>query len=438
MLKPNDTATAAYPKMRIKHVLFYASIFIAVPILTYVVGSFLDCLFLFPSFPPFPINLVLGSVVLCTGLAIGIKATRTLFKKGRGLPWGELNGKSRSKTLVTDGIYAHTRNPMVLGYSILPCGMGIMFRSISMTVLVPTLTLLASAWVAKAREEPRLHERFGASYSDYKRNTPFLLPRLKPVILDFTRLFLATSKEGKANKLTRVRMIQVAFYLISSLSLSILAVLTLATQPESTQSQKESISTAFGVICALGIVAGISPSRCNRSLTHFQTKASDSIGGRSTSQETHEISYRGHHPDCGSFSSHVIQVGGRIYCAGCAGLVAGAAMALAGTALYVFLQDLSTQLVAVSFWAGLAGVTVGLLQYELFVERASLHFLLNVIFVVGAFLLLIGVNEMNSSLSLGIYFLIVILFLINVRSTLSRLEHEKKCAICNAEDCSMK
>jgi hypothetical protein len=113
-------------------------------------------------------------------------------------------------------------------------------------------------------------------------------------------------------------------------------------------------------------------------------------------------------------------------------------MALAGTALYVFLQDLSTQLVAVSFWAGLAGVTVGLLQYELFVERASLHFLLNVIFVVGAFLLLIGVNEMNSSLSLGIYFLIVILFLINVRSTLSRLEHGKKCAICNAEDCSMK
>ena len=113
-------------------------------------------------------------------------------------------------------------------------------------------------------------------------------------------------------------------------------------------------------------------------------------------------------------------------------------MALAGTALYVLVQDLSMQLVAVSFWAGVAGVTLGLLQYELFVNKASLHLLLNIIFVVGALLLLVGVSEMNGSLSLSIYFLLVILFLINVRSTLSRLEHEKKCSICKAEECSVK
>jgi predicted phage tail protein len=171
---------------------------------------------------------------------------------------------------------------------------------------------------------------------------------------------------------------------------------------------------------------------------HFQTNVSSHIETRNTSQDKHEISYRGHHPVCRNFSSHVIQIGGRIYCAGCAGLVVGAAIALAGTAFYVFLQDLSAQLVSVSFWAGLVGVTLGLLQYELFVNKASVHFLLNVVFVVGAFLLLIGVNELNGSLSLGIYLLLVILFLINVRSTLSRLEHEKKCAICNAEDCSLK
>jgi hypothetical protein len=44
---------------------------------------------------------------------------------------------------------------------------------------------------------------------------------------------------------------------------------------------------------------------------------------------------------------------------------------------------------------------------------------------------------MNGSLSLGVYFFLVILFLINVRSTLSRLEHEKKCATCKAEDCGV-
>ena len=438
MPKPNNTATAAYPRMRIKHLLFYASIFIAVPILTYIVGSFLDDVFLFPSFPPFPINLVLGSAIFCAGLAIGIKATRTLFKKGRGLPWGELNGKSQTKTLVTNGIYAYTRNPMVLGYSLLPCGMGIMFRSISMTTLIPALTLLASAWVAKTREEPRLYERFGATYSEYKRNTPFLIPRLKPLIVGLTRLILATTKEGDVDKLVRVRSVQVIFYMISLLSLSILAALALTAQPGSVQAQKEGISAAFGAICVLGIVAGISPSRCNRLLGHFQTDVSGHIEGRNTSQDKSGISYRGHHPICGSFSSHVIQIGGRIYCAGCAGLVVGAAIALAGDVFYVFLQDLSPQLVAISFWTGLVGVTLGLLQYELFINKASLHFLLNVIFVVGALLLLAGINEMNSSLSLGIYFLLMILFLISVRSTLSRLEHEKKCAICNVEDCGMK
>ncbi len=437
MLKPKDTATTTYPRMRIGHLLFYASIFIAAPILTYFVGSFLDALFLFPSFPPFPINLILGSAVFFTGLAIGIKATRTLFKRGRGLPWGEFNGKSQSRTLVTNGIYAYTRNPMVLGYSLLPCGMGIMFRSISMTILIPALTLLASAWVAKTREEPRLHERFGATYSEYKRNTPFLIPRLKPLIVDLTRSMLATTKEGDVNKLIRVRNVKAIFYTISLLSLGILAALTLTAQMGSVQAQKESISAAFGAICVLGITAGISPSRCNRLFMHFQTDASTRIEGKSASRDKREISYKGHHPVCGSFSSHVIHVGGRIYCAGCAGLVVGAAVALGGTALYVFVKDLSAQLVAVSFWAGLLGVTLGLLQYELFVNKASLHFILNVIFVAGAFFLLVGINEMNGSLSLSTYFLLVILFLINVRSTLSRLEHEKKCAICKAECCSI-
>ena len=238
--------------------------------------------------------------------------------------------------------------------------------------------------------------------------------------------------------MTRVRNVQAIFYSISLLLITILATLALNAQPGSVRAQKESISAAFGAICILGIVAGISPSRCNRLFMHFQTNVSSHIETRNTSQDKHEISYRGHHPICGSFSSHVIRIGGRVYCAGCAGLVVGAVLALAGTALYVFTQDLSPQLVAVSFWAGLVGVTLGLLQYELFINKASLHFFLNVVFVVGALLLLVGVNEMNGSLSLGIYFMLVILFLINTRSTLSRLEHEKKCVVCKAEDCSPK
>ena len=120
------------------------------------------------------------------------------------------------------------------------------------------------------------------------------------------------------------------------------------------------------------------------------------------------------------------------------GLVIGAALALAGTVFYVLTQSQSEQLVNAMFWTGLTGVTLGLLQYSLFLNKAVLHLLLNVVFVVGALLLLVGVNEISGNLSTGMYFLLVVLFLINVRSTLSRLEHKKKCITCNVENCSMK
>lgn len=255
---------------------------------------------------------------------------------------------------------------------------------------------------------------------------------------NFPRLTLATTKEKKANEcVDHVRNVQVAFYLISFLSLAVLASLTITGQQESMQVQKELIDAAFGVICLLGIVAGISPSRCNRLVGHIPTKET-AYNDQRTPQEKANHAFRGHHPDCGSFSSHIIQIGGRTYCAGCAGLVIGATIALIGTVFYVLLQSISTQLVTVTFWSGLVGVTLGLLQYTLFTKRASIHFLLNVVFVIGAFLLLVGVTEMNGSLSVGTYFLLVILFLINVRSTLSRLEHRKKCITCSVEYCSTK
>jgi len=243
------------------------------------------------------------------------------------------------------------------------------------------------------------------------------------------------TKERKANELNHVRNVQAAFYLISFLSLAVLATLAITSPHESIGVQKELISAAFSTICILGIVAGISPSRCNRLVGHFPTKETASNDQR-THPEKPDHSFRGHHPDCGNFSSHIIQIGGRTYCAGCTGLVIGATIALIGTVFYVLLQSPSTQLVTITFWFGLVGVTLGMLQYTLFTKRASIHLLLNVVFVIGAFLLLVGVNEMNGSLSVGTYFLLVILFLINVRSTLSRLEHRKKCITCNVETCS--
>jgi A/G-specific adenine glycosylase len=165
-------------------VIAYASIFIIMPTLTFLVGRFLDRVFALPPFPPLPLNLPAGFAVFLFGLAIGIKSTRLLYFEGRGLPWGEVQRETQSTTLVTTGLYASTRNPMTFGYSLLPCGMGILFRSLAMTCIIPATIFIAMIIWLKLREEPRLERRFGQEYRDYKRRTPFLIPHFVPLVRD--------------------------------------------------------------------------------------------------------------------------------------------------------------------------------------------------------------------------------------------------------------
>jgi protein-S-isoprenylcysteine O-methyltransferase Ste14 len=141
-----------HPHISRRHLAIYMLIFVAAPTVTYISGKWLDRALSMPSFPPFPLNLLAGLVVFFSGLAIGIKSTRLLFKFGKGLPWGEVNGKSQTQKLVTDGPYAYTRNPMTFGYSLLPCGMGFMFQSIGMTLFIPAITFLAATSWAKLKE----------------------------------------------------------------------------------------------------------------------------------------------------------------------------------------------------------------------------------------------------------------------------------------------
>lgn len=166
-------------RVRLKHLSTYALIFVGAPILTFVIGRWVDDALSLPKFPPFPFNLLLGLSVFFLGLAIGIKSTRLLFKIGHGLPWGEFNGQSRSSKLVTTGLYAYCRNPMTLGYSLLPCGLGIMFQSLGMAIFVPTITLVSAVTWLKGREEPNIEKRFGDEYREYKRRTPFLIPHYR-------------------------------------------------------------------------------------------------------------------------------------------------------------------------------------------------------------------------------------------------------------------
>lgn len=170
--------TTQRPPISQAQLMVYMMIFVVVPVVTYVTGSWVDQLFSLPAFPPFPVNLLIGFTVFYVGLKIGIRSTKLLYRRGLGLPWGEARKDVETSRLVVTGPYAYTRNPMILGYSLLPCGMGLMFRSIGMSTTIPLVVVLINLAIVKLREESHLEERFGQEYLDYKRSTPFLFPEL--------------------------------------------------------------------------------------------------------------------------------------------------------------------------------------------------------------------------------------------------------------------
>lgn len=157
---------------------------------------------------------------------------------------------------------------------------------------------------------------------------------------------------------------------------------------------------------------------------------------KQTNTKETTIMFKGHHPTCGNFSSHLLQFGSKIYCAGCTGLVVGAIISLVVSLLYFFTGLGVGEAGMLIFWLGFIGVACGLLQYNLFTNRGVVHFFLNTIFVLGAFLLLVGVNEVNGNFVLDSYLLTLIVYWIIARIMLSQLEHKKICATCSLKSCS--
>lgn len=180
---------------------------------------------------------------------------------------------------------------------------------------------------------------------------------------------------------------------------------------------------------------GVFPSRCARIL-HFrsQDEAVDKTEPASSKRTT--VTFRGHHPTCGVFSTHVLHIGGATYCAGCMGLVTGAVISLVGCFSYFFLGFGLGEAGGYVFGIGVGGVVGGLLQYNLFKgSSGTTHFLLNVVFVAGAFLLLLGVNALKDNFALEAYLFALMVFWIFARMTLSQREHTKVCATCGVQSC---
>ncbi len=120
------------------------------------------------ALPPWLGLLLMGLSGLFLALAVA-----SLLLKGLGLPFA----LALTRVVVTDWVYAWSRNPMVLAALAFLVGLGLwlqsgLFLAWLLVVVGPVIFVFL-----KIYEERELEIRFGRSYLDYKSATPMLWPR---------------------------------------------------------------------------------------------------------------------------------------------------------------------------------------------------------------------------------------------------------------------
>ena len=207
---------------------------------------------------------------------------------------------------------------------------------------------------------------------------------------------------------------QLVYVLLAELSLIITSLVVLTVQPIY-PSQASLPRAVFALICVLGIMAGVSPA--SLSFSGAERRDGDGVSG--------------HHPDCGRFNGHTINLLGKRRCAGCTGLVIGAVASLGGLALGLGSLGLGIETV---FWSGVVLVGLGLAQHFIDLGSEWVHLLLNILFVVGAWLMFGSIQGLGLGLGVQVYFLLVTVFWIWARIRASQWTHVGVCGGC-AEKC---
>jgi protein-S-isoprenylcysteine O-methyltransferase Ste14 len=125
------------------------------------IGYLLAIFVLFLSRPR-PLSILIGACVGLLGLAIRAYAAGYLHKQA---------------VLTTTGPYAHTRNPLYFGSSILALGAAIAMNSwLSAALLLFYFTLVYT--LVMRREEIELRGHHGAAFDAYAKSVPLFFPRL--------------------------------------------------------------------------------------------------------------------------------------------------------------------------------------------------------------------------------------------------------------------
>ena len=127
-------------------------------------------IFLVKHYLPLPVRIV-GIVLAATGVLFFAMATVTMKSSWRvGIP-------EEKTTLVTDGIYAWSRNPAFVGFDLLYAGICLVFFNIPLLIISMWAAVMLHLQILQ--EEVHMEKMCGAEYREYRARTMRYLGRRK-------------------------------------------------------------------------------------------------------------------------------------------------------------------------------------------------------------------------------------------------------------------
>ncbi len=134
----------------------------------------LDHRFELPRLAYRAVNVIIGCVFIVAGILFALWSIYVQFTIGSGTP----SPLMATQKLITQRPYNYCRNPMALGTIVFYFGIAALIGSISAVALVLIWAILLIVYI-EFLEEKEMEMRFGELYQEYRKQTPFIIPRLR-------------------------------------------------------------------------------------------------------------------------------------------------------------------------------------------------------------------------------------------------------------------
>ena len=120
------------------------------------------------------ITLFIGLIFMLLGVSVLAWTISTFIRIGKGTlaPW------SPTKKLVTEGIYGHVRNPMIMGVLTTLIGESLAIYSLNIMIWAILFFFINTLYFI-VYEEPDLERKFGDEYREYKSHVSRWIPHFR-------------------------------------------------------------------------------------------------------------------------------------------------------------------------------------------------------------------------------------------------------------------